>query len=380
MYNHAALIESQASLLANRERVAAFERAVKGAVKPGDVVVDLGAGMGLLSLLACRAGARKVFAIEPGKVGELAKRLFAVNGVAGKVELIPTASWYVTLPEAADVVMGDLFRGGLRAMGVRQLIDARGRMLKAGGVLLPSRLRMMAAPVHAPREHEARIGVWADLYGFDFSSVQKVAAGRAGPAKFAPGDLAARPEILAEIDAAGGSGPEWRGRACFEFARPAAVHGLAFWLQTELAPGEEISDEPVHPAASWGQQFVPFREAITVNASETVEVEVAIDTVRDALNWTVIARSSDEHESSRQVYAASRDDGAEMIPESRRSAFLRASRSVLESLEASPQTARELTDALIASHGSLFPTRRAAEDLVADLLHRFAEAAPLGRR
>jgi hypothetical protein len=68
----------------------------------------------------------------------------------------------------------------------------------------------------------------------------------------------------------------------------------------------------------------------------------------------------------------------EAIPESRRSALLQASRSVLERLDARPQTARELTDALIASHGSLFPTRRAAEELVADLLGRFAEATPLG--
>jgi protein arginine N-methyltransferase 1 len=375
MHNRAALIESQASLLADRERLASFERAVIGAVKPGDVVVDLGAGIGLLSLLACRAGARKVYAIEPDEVGELAKRLFAVNGVAGKVELLRKASWYVSLPEFADIVMGDVFRGGLHTTGLRQVVDARTRMLKSGGVLLPRRLRVMAAPVHAPPEHEARVSMWGDLYGFDFSSVRKIATGRAGPAKFAPGELATRPEILLEIDLARGSGPEWRGRATFELARSAVVHGLAFWLRTELATGEEISDGPVHPTESRGQQFVPFGDAITVHASGTIEVEVAIDTGRSAWSWTVVARSEQGRELSRLVYAASHDDGVEMIPESRRLVLLRASRSVLESLEARPQSARELADALIASHGSLFPARRAAEEFVADLLGRFAQSA-----
>src|SRR5262245_56271912 len=107
MHSRAALIESQAGFLADRERLASFERAIMSAVKPGDVVVDLGAGIGLLSLLACRAGARKVYAIEPDEVGELAQRLFVVNGVADRVELIRKPSWYVTLPEVADVVMGN---------------------------------------------------------------------------------------------------------------------------------------------------------------------------------------------------------------------------------------------------------------------------------
>ncbi len=61
-------------LLADPERIEAFDRAIGEAVRPHDVVVDLGCGIGTFAVFAARAGARRVFrvesspAIEKGKV------------------------------------------------------------------------------------------------------------------------------------------------------------------------------------------------------------------------------------------------------------------------------------------------------------------------
>src|SRR4051812_46934152 len=105
MHSRASLFETHAGLLANRARFAAFERAIASAVKPGAVVIDLAAGIGILSLLACRAGAGKVIAIESGEAGDLAKKVIAANGVADRVELIQAESWCVVPPALADVVV-----------------------------------------------------------------------------------------------------------------------------------------------------------------------------------------------------------------------------------------------------------------------------------
>ena len=48
------------SLIADRRRLLTFCKAIKQVVQPGDVVMDIGVGTGVLSLAAIQAGASKV--------------------------------------------------------------------------------------------------------------------------------------------------------------------------------------------------------------------------------------------------------------------------------------------------------------------------------
>src|SRR4051812_21694028 len=118
------------SMLRDRLRMAAYEEALRRTVRPGSVVLDLGAGAGILSLLACRFGARRVFAVEPADVIHVARAAAAANGFADRILFFQEVSTRVTPPEPADVIVADI-RGVLPLShdSLAALVDARRRLL-----------------------------------------------------------------------------------------------------------------------------------------------------------------------------------------------------------------------------------------------------------
>ena len=74
---------------------------------PGAVVVDLGSGTGILGLLACQAGAKRVYSIEETGLIELARDIGRTNGLADRIRFIKGLSTRVDLPEPADVILAD---------------------------------------------------------------------------------------------------------------------------------------------------------------------------------------------------------------------------------------------------------------------------------
>ena len=85
-------------MLADRVRCEAYRRAILATVKPGQVVLDLGAGTGILSLFAAEAGARKVYAVERTPTAALARQIVARNGLADRVSVLQTDMEDAELP------------------------------------------------------------------------------------------------------------------------------------------------------------------------------------------------------------------------------------------------------------------------------------------
>ncbi len=65
----------------------AYQRALRALVRPGDVVLDLGAGTGILSMLAARLGAARVHAVEAMPIARLASALVEQNGLGRQISV-----------------------------------------------------------------------------------------------------------------------------------------------------------------------------------------------------------------------------------------------------------------------------------------------------
>src|SRR5262245_21451987 len=103
-------------MIRDSARTDAYAEALRRLVKPDSIVLDIGAGTGIFSLLACRFGARRVYAVEPADAIQIAREIAAANGYADRIEFIQKLSTEITLPEQADVIIYDL-RGMFTFMG-----------------------------------------------------------------------------------------------------------------------------------------------------------------------------------------------------------------------------------------------------------------------
>ena len=159
-------------MVADHIRTDSYLKALKQLIKPGDVVVDIGTGPGILALLACRFGARRVYAFEPSGVIDLAVEIAAANGFADRIEFIPRMTSESFLPEPVNVIVSDI-HGILPFFGksLVSLIDARNRFLAPGGSMVPKSETLWIAGLSAPEIYAKHIGPWSGRpYDFDMSA------------------------------------------------------------------------------------------------------------------------------------------------------------------------------------------------------------------
>src|SRR5947199_9795954 len=116
-------------MIADEGRTRAYSRALRAAICRDSIVLDIGAGTGILSLLACQYGARKVYAVEPSSAIGIAEESARANGFAGRIECIQTLSSEISLPEKADVIVSDLRDVlPLFKQHIPSILDARQRL------------------------------------------------------------------------------------------------------------------------------------------------------------------------------------------------------------------------------------------------------------
>nr|APA20277.1 protein arginine methyltransferase 4A [Populus tomentosa] len=114
----------------------------------GRVVVDVGAGSGILSLFAAQAGAKHVYAVEASEMAEYARKLIAGNPSLGeRITVIKGKVEEVELPEKADILISEPM--GTLLVNERMLesyVIARDRFLVPNGKMFPSVGRIHMAP------------------------------------------------------------------------------------------------------------------------------------------------------------------------------------------------------------------------------------------
>jgi type I protein arginine methyltransferase len=275
-------------LFADRIRHEAMTAALRAAVIPGSVVVDLGSGPAIYGFLALQFGASHVYAIDTDPSIVLGRQLARQNGLEDRITFLQSMSFDVELPVRADVIVGDLRDStAFYRRNLDSFVDAKRRFLKPGGVLIPATDRIFLAPISSP-SLATRISDWtnnpADL---DATPALELLANQLHYDYLEQDQIRSTPQTFADVvyGVSGSSStiPTLSGTAAIESA--GALDAIGIWFETLWAPGVVMKSGP-NGARVYRTIQLPIHPAVNVDVGDKFSFNVKADFTGEGYRWS----------------------------------------------------------------------------------------------
>src|SRR6267142_228296 len=366
-------------MLADHRRCSAYSKAISASVHSGDAVLEIGCGPGLFSLLACRAGARRVYAIDSEEIVHHARELAAANGFADRMEFLQSDSRKVQLPEPMNVIISDV-RGSLPLFShaIASIEDARRRFLCPGGIVIPARDTLKAAIINAAEYYSRLTLPWrACESGIDLSRSLLLILNGCYTTNFTADQVLTECKSWGVLDYQSGVAANAAAELCFEVPQAGTGHGICVWFETELADGIGFSTAPSGARSVYGQRFFPWPQAVSLEVGQEIEVSLHANLVDDDYIWRWETKMAGNGKDADRFFQQSTFQGANFTPQSlrRRAAdfvpFLsgegEANRWMLQAIDGK-SSLQEIAQAAAKKFPQIFPRWE-------DALHRAAELA-----
>lgn len=373
------LLDEHREYLSDRPRIDAFRRAIHATVRPGDIVLDLGCGTGILGLMACEAGAARVYAIDESGMIEIARAIARRNGAADRITHIASHSTRVTLPERASVLVFDqIGRLGFDAGLLDLAADARRRLLVPGARIVPGPVSLEIALVSAPAQR-AHVDFWlTGPAGIDSAPAFATAINTGYPIEPAGITLLSDAASAMTFDAASWDGEAVSASFTLTAARDGRLDGLCGWFDAELAPAVRMTNAPAEAdRINRRPGFLPLERPLPLSRGDRLDVSLHVLPADTMLTWQVErAGGADRMRHStwkgllptQEALARTRAGAAPVLND-----HGLARRSVLDLCDGR-RTVREIEIALAARHPDLFADPHSAEVFVAEVLSTYARS------
>jgi protein arginine N-methyltransferase 1 len=261
------------AMFADPVRTRAYLEAITATVRPGDVVVEIGTGVGYFAVAAARAGARHVYAIEIDRIADVARQVVRDNGVELQVTVLHGDALTLTLPERGTVFLDDL-RGVLPYFEARAPVvaDAWARHLTPDARSINQYDDVFVAPIVAPPSDDRYAATELAPYGIDRSAVAARLRDDWYRVRVGPDVLLAPPAHLHRLVCDAAIAPHADATVTCTIARDGRCDGVIVWFDAALAGGASISNAPAAPQALYGQAFFPMTRPLDVRAGDLLTV------------------------------------------------------------------------------------------------------------
>lgn len=262
-------LSQQQNMLQDYIRTSTYEKAVLANPKDfqDKVVLDVGAGSGILSFFSAQAGAARVYAVEASTMAEHAETLVNFNYLNDKIIVVPGKVEEIELPEQVDIIISEPM--GYMLYNERMLetyLHAK-KWLKKDGKMFPTSGDLHVAPFTDEAlfmEQTTKASFWLQTH---FHNIDLTPLHDAAIAEYF------RQPIVDTFDIRICTAKSVRHTVNFlkadetdlhqieiplEFTvlQSATVHGLAFWFDVAFIGSTQtiwLSTAPTEPLTHWYQ-------------------------------------------------------------------------------------------------------------------------------
>uniref|UniRef100_A0A915JPD7 type I protein arginine methyltransferase n=1 Tax=Romanomermis culicivorax TaxID=13658 RepID=A0A915JPD7_ROMCU len=263
-------LSQQQNMLQDYVRTYTYQRAVLSNVDDfrDKIVLDVGAGSGILSFFAIQAGAKKVYAVEASSMAQCCENLVRNNGLQGRIIVLAGKIEEVVVPEPVDTIISEPM--GYMLLNERMLesfLHAKKFLRPDGGKIFPTKGDLHIAPFTDEAlflEQCGKANFWCQqsFHGVNLTSL----AGQALKEYFKqpivdtfhPSILTAR-SIVWNVDFSVCKESDLhRIEIPLEFTlqQTGYIHGLAFWFDVAFLGSNQavwLSTAPTEPLTHWYQ-------------------------------------------------------------------------------------------------------------------------------
>ena len=249
------------------------------------IVLDVGAGSGILSFFAIQAGARRVYAVEASSMALHCEELVRKNNLSDKIIVMYGKIEEVDIPEDVDTIISEPM--GYMLYNERMLesfVHAR-KFLKEGGNMFPTKGDLYLAPFTDEAlymEQYSKSNFWyqQSFYGVDISHLREQAFEEyfkqpvvdtfdiriltAKPIRHNANFLTVRESDFEEISIP----------FQFPIETTAMIHGLAFWFEVAFIGSLKtvwLSTSPTQQLTHWYQVRCLLKFPIFAKVGQVVE-------------------------------------------------------------------------------------------------------------
>ena len=356
-----ATLQEHHGYLSDTVRLEQFRRAIARAIKPGDVVVDVGCGFAVLGLMCLEAGAARVYGIDRTDAIDVAREAARRAGFGDRYHCIREHSFRAELPELADVIICDhvgyfgFDYGVIAIMG-----DARRRFLKPGGKVIPGRITLQLAGI-ASQDCRRKAEAWsaADMPA-EYHWLREYGINSKHTHTYPEAALLTRQADLGAIDLTAENPDHMRYDVDLVATADGALDGFGGWFDCEIVPGVHMTNSPVAAIRiERDQVFLAFEFPLDVMAGDTIKASINLRHDVGTIAWT--AQNTRTGERRKQTTWASQilseADLAPRIDRSTQLSRVGQARNLVLSYVDGRRTRNEIEHDILRDHPGLLPSK-----------------------